>query len=506
MLSPQQPDEEAQRASEGARRAAAIRTLLQLPKNREKIDSLVVACLARDIDIHERLQRSLDQRLQKLEANLNPESKHARDLFVRRHELERDMESLRQLVENDNRSATVTERQNQLDELAECIKQQRTDLLEVMQSLKLVWRAIEERRQAATTFKGHIGSLAQTVQGLQRDIGAFLDNIKLQPKMKRNIEDITEVKEIVSSFLSNADKGIENLRLAIADTQNKRDTRENVLAFVGLVEEAKDINTNAHAPNHQPIIQGKQYHRHLDSILIVSRANENKEPRPEPERPVAETPPAVLNFIATYDRFQERYKSKPPKSEPDFIKKFLNRLNVHVSCFFQRHLQLRYPGKVPLDTSGCGQPLSDIFIDLNGLKWMDIRHAMSRIEDLWQIQWAVNEGISGPKPSEKSASNKDNQQLKELGCGLDEQQGLPVLLSRSQQDQHVMTNEASTDELARSSPINEHPPESPVVNEVMSQKGGKRKVSEANCDQLSAAGSSPQPVSRPVKKMSRKKR
>jgi hypothetical protein len=96
-----------------------------------------------------------------------------------------------------------------------------------------------------------------------------------------------------------------------------------------------------------------------------------------------------------------------PDNEPEFIKKFLESLNLHVSCFFQRHLIELYPDKVRLiDLGVCQQPPS-IFINLNSLGWMSVRRAVPRIKDLRALQLAFDKGICGPP--ESLASKQDIQ-------------------------------------------------------------------------------------------------
>lgn len=90
------------------------------------------------------------------------------------------------------------------------------------------------------------------------------------------------------------------------------------------------------------------------------------------------------------------YKSTKVDNEPQFIKTFLNEINIHSSCALQRHLLNIYPKKVTLRPPEVSQQPPNIFIELLGMRWKDIRRAIPKIHDLRSLQWAVNEGISGP--------------------------------------------------------------------------------------------------------------
>ncbi|KAI3329263.1 hypothetical protein HD806DRAFT_519489 [Xylariaceae sp. AK1471] len=419
-----------------------------------------------------------------MEAKLEPESDHTCDLLIRMHEVEKDAKGLRQLVEKNDWTATETERKEaQLNKLTDSIKQHVTEMAEVMQGLKIIEEAIEEGRQATNAVKGGLEPLAQAVQDLQRDINEIRnDHTKVQPDIKRNTEDITKMKESTANFSRNLEKDIEDFKLAIADIKDKHDTHEKLLARVGPIEKAMDQSTNDnHASDQPPNSQG-----------------------PEPERPAAQAPPAVLDFVAIYERFKQQYKSKAPEYEPDFIKKFLKRLNVHVSCYFQRYLRLKHPDMVPLVTPGFGQPFPSIFIDLSHLQWMDIRRAINRMKDLRYLQWAFDEGLSGLP--ENSTLKQGIQQQKESGREPDGEQDLPVPMNRPQRNQHVTAGILSTDELARQSLIHEHSLDSLLVKKGTLEKGVKRGISEAKCDQPFALGLGfPDPGLRPAKKMYRKK-
>ncbi|KAI1813266.1 hypothetical protein GGS20DRAFT_554173 [Poronia punctata] len=112
--------------------------------------------------------------------------------------------------------------------------------------------------------------------------------------------------------------------------------------------------------------------------------------------------PAIAEFVVTFNRFSDIYKSQKPESEAEFIRKFLGSVNVHASCSLQRRLLSHYhrSSKVslmPLGTGGLCESYPTVFIEPNAIDWYSVKRVL-KSRSLSFIRTAIDEKLCGPPP------------------------------------------------------------------------------------------------------------
>ncbi|KAI1431707.1 hypothetical protein GGR50DRAFT_43873 [Xylaria sp. CBS 124048] len=345
-------------------RIARLRELLKQPSSKDRVAPLVTALMARDVDLHERMLTDLANRVQQIEAST--QSEDTGRLLERMQNIEEDAKSLRQLITEVGQSVTETKAdQRQLQvELTNAIDQNRARIVDAEQQLEAIGEKTEERLKTNAEIMEILGAMAKNRQRLQRNVDEIKNALEgMQPTPVS--EKMTKVFKLTAEYLNHTS--------FIAGMESKQGTGDgptgNISAWKGSVEEAIDQSTDGNEP-------------HLYEF------------------------PAITDFLVIYDQFVEIYKYTPPKNESQFIQSFLGSLNVHVSCAVQRQLLKICPSKAALATVHADQSASNIFIDLGRMDWKTIRRAIPKIKDLRILQWALNEGLTGPPPSRTAKEEK----------------------------------------------------------------------------------------------------
>ncbi|KAJ2986788.1 hypothetical protein NUW58_g4864 [Xylaria curta] len=367
------------------RRVAMLRELLQQSKSSKEVALLVTAMTAQNVDIHERTLTELADRLQQMEAALSSDSEDtARHIQELRRAIEHDAKDLRELIQANEQSIDARADQDKLYlELAEVVKQHGTAIAGFRQVLQTTHETIEAQQQTANEVKESLGTVVQRMKSSQSNLNKLKDNLKQNPSTTAIIERIMMLEERVAERF--------NVVKAVGSIQLPPVSIDETLSCGRAVENATDQPPNENTEK-QPHNENAGERPPNDACTSSSTAQK----RMVPAAIILRDWPAIARFIDTYKKFKGIYISNKPKSPRKFIGTFLSELNVHVSCFFQRHLLKIYPQKVALIASDFGEPSPNIFIKLGGLTWNDIRRALPALRDWRAIQWAFDEGMSGP--------------------------------------------------------------------------------------------------------------
>jgi len=114
--------------------------------------------------------------------------------------------------------------------------------------------------------------------------------------------------------------------------------------------------------------------------------------------PLGRVDAVVADFVSVFTGFNARYKSKKPQNETNFIKKFLESVNIHASCALQRYLLSECPpGTVSIAPLNVDPALASVFIEPTGLDWSCIKDTL-RSRSLSFIRKAFDEKLCGPPP------------------------------------------------------------------------------------------------------------
>lgn len=207
----------ARRHDKVARRADSIKALLELPKNEDIHSSyLVFACTVRDVDMHGKRIADLSQRIQRVQDEVKPKCHQISDISVRLHELARDTNKLRQLVE-DNESTASDARGRQddhLNELRETIKQHSTGMAENKNQLEAVTKMLETLQEANSKVDESCRNLGQAVEVMQQDIKEHrIDPTKVDPRIGGLVQDIATLKERMEHHSDNEMKTLDDVKL-----------------------------------------------------------------------------------------------------------------------------------------------------------------------------------------------------------------------------------------------------------------------------------------------------
>ncbi|KAI1150214.1 hypothetical protein F4825DRAFT_452690 [Nemania diffusa] len=360
-------------------KVATLRAFLQQPNCRQRVAPLVTALMARDVDFHERLLTDLRNRVQKIGDGLDSESEHAGQVLERINNIEQDAKGLRQLVQGDEQRAIEARADyDQLKaELTDAIAQLSAEMTSLGSHLQVIEGAIDGQRQTATGVKETLDTTAQIIGGLQADINVLKGSIENMPFATQVSEVIEKLEEKIRESFDRSSETIEHLTLSLPTIKNNMDIHEDS-AYGRPVQGAIDKS-----------LQNQGLTLGLGHSTTIKEHETSKQPK-------LQSWPAIAEFLAIYEHFIGMYKSTKVDNEPQFIKTFLNEINIHSSCALQRHLLNIYPKKVTLRPPEVSQQPPNIFIELLGMRWKDIRRAIPKIHDLRSLQWAVNEGISGP--------------------------------------------------------------------------------------------------------------
>ncbi|KAI8632041.1 hypothetical protein F5Y19DRAFT_492953 [Xylariaceae sp. FL1651] len=377
-----------QPSREARERAVAIRALLQKPKNGDKVALLVQALIARDVDIHGKMLTNLSRKVQQMQDdqdNLTGECRHQDRLAKRMQAIEEDVQGLEELAKIGQRETSKSE-EDQVslrESLANAVEQHRAQMTEVNKTLESIQKVIKHLQQDTNEIRDRI-------RKAQSDFTPVPDDISKLKKAEANLVSKVEAMNIKLAQLStdldaNVSKvddtdsrldkysaDVERNKLAIAEIKNQQGTHSDFFARL-------ESNENALLqtfPDHKPP-------RGVESGCATSHL-----PRGNPSL-------AISDFTRIYHHYSERYRTERPESDPKFIKMFLEELNEHASCWFQRHLLDKYPNTVQLVDLDMGQRHPTVFIHLDGLDWKHIKHAAHRT-DLRLLQTAVDEAITGP--------------------------------------------------------------------------------------------------------------
>ncbi|KAI1430093.1 hypothetical protein F5Y12DRAFT_222125 [Xylaria sp. FL1777] len=372
-MSPSQQDD-----AEACARITKLRDLLQKPSSADKVRPLVAALLAQKVDIHEKMLTDLGTRAKQMEENISNESEHTIHITKQVHNIEQDVMSLRQLIQtNEQRDTESGADLHQLDvRLTEAIKQNHTETIGLEQSIQVIGEAMEKQQEAANGVVESLRNLGQHMTSLKRDFHELKNGIEKVPFSTTITRSIAKLEERMMEYFDRNSNDAGNTLMSPEIIKNQLDTHEK-LACGSPAQDAIDQPTiDDRSPSDSPTSQGQQ----------------------KQKQPSLDNWPAIAEFLTTYEASKAAYKSQKPESDPEFITNFLNSLNVHVSCALQRHLSEIYPYKVVLVAFSVGQPTPNIFIRLCDLRWIDIRRAIPKMKNLKDLQWAVNEGISGPSP------------------------------------------------------------------------------------------------------------
>ncbi|KAI2638122.1 hypothetical protein GGS21DRAFT_509857 [Xylaria nigripes] len=350
MMTPPEPSN-----AEARQRIAKLRELLQQPSSKDKVAPLVTALMARDVDLHERMLTDLSIKVQQIEAA--GKSKDTSCLSERMHSIEQDAKSLRQLITEVDQNVVDTKAdQNQLKvELAKAVDQNYSRIANVEQHLKIIGEAMEQRQRTSDEIMDILDAMVKNRQRLQRHINQTRNGLKGLQTDTPLADNITRLIGLMTEYLDQTS--------FISDIKHKQDTSEK-------------------STRNMPACKGPP--------------GDVKDPSKGPNQSQLHEFPAITEFLVVYDKFIETYKSTRPANEADFITNFLNSLNVHVSCAVQRQLLQIYPKKVVLAATCTGEQSPKIFIDLDRIDWKTIRRAIPKIKDLRVLQWAFNNGLSGP--------------------------------------------------------------------------------------------------------------
>ncbi|KAI1824518.1 hypothetical protein F4861DRAFT_505973 [Xylaria intraflava] len=352
-----------QSSTDTRQKIVRLQELLKQPSSKDRVAPLVTALMARDVDLHERMLTDLSKKVQQIEATTRSE-KTGR-LLERMHNVEQDAKSLRQLITAVDQSVTETKAgQDQLKaELTTVINQNCARIADAEQHLKTIGEMMEQRQQTNSEIMEFLRAMTRNRQSLRRnidDIQNGLQGMRSTPIKKS----ITKLIELMAEYLDQT-------------------------SFIPGISKTND--TSDKSAGNMPTGKGS-----AGDMIDQSKGNIGSNQNQLQEFP------AITEFLLIYDEFIEIYKFTPPKDESKFIETFLGSLNVHISCAVQRQLLKIYPNKVALVTMRAGQQFPNIFIDLNRMDWKTIRHAIPKIKDLRVLQWALNEGLSGPSLNQPS--------------------------------------------------------------------------------------------------------
>ncbi|KAI1125939.1 hypothetical protein F5Y10DRAFT_294213 [Nemania abortiva] len=382
---PQQPE------TETSRKVAALRGFLQKETSRTRVAPLVSSLIARNIDIHERMLTDLRNKFQQMKDSLSSESEHADRVSKRLQNIEHDVKSLRQLIqENGQRDVKDGANIDQVKtELVDAVQQVATKTTSLEKHLQTIEAAIEGQRQTTDGIKGNLDTTAQHIVVLQHDIEKLKSNPDKESVATSVLDSIAKLEEkIAKHFDQNSEPDIKHYLETI--TTNLDLVKNSSYQCPINSKTGQSINNEDHTSRPGHSITTSQEHE-----LATSN------------QPDLQSWPAIVDFIATYEHFREIYKSKEISNETQFMKAFLSKINVHVSCALQRHLLDIYPNKAALVSLKVGQQPPIIFIRLGRMRWNDIRRAIPKITDLKSLQWAVDEGISGPLPTQISRQDPE---------------------------------------------------------------------------------------------------
>ncbi|KAI0486531.1 hypothetical protein F4859DRAFT_373197 [Xylaria cf. heliscus] len=364
---------------EARRRVAILRGLLQQLQqlsSKDNVAPLVAAITARDVDIHGRMLTDLGNTMRQIQSSLDSNSEHTARVREQMHRIDQDVKSLQELTQEDSQRGIDTRQDpDQLRaELAAAINQLATDTTRSRQPLQALQEAIEGLHQIISQQREIIDAFGQRIESLQCDISVVRDGLEKEPFATPVLERIAKIEEMIVRYFPRDSEDAETIKPSPSTIKTTPDHQ-------GVLEH----------PINQPI---------NDTHALGGDPTSQIEPTPK--QPNLADWPAIVDFITTYERYLENYKSDKPDDDLKFIESFLDELtkvNIHASCAFQRYLLETYPKKVVLISSEVGQQSPDIFVKLVRMRWSDIRRAIAKHKDLRIFQWASNDGILGPSPA-----------------------------------------------------------------------------------------------------------
>ncbi|KAJ8129971.1 hypothetical protein O1611_g3658 [Lasiodiplodia mahajangana] len=367
-----------QPTTEVSHKVAVLRGLLQQESNRPKVAPLVACLVARNVETHERMFTDLGNKLQKVQNGLSSESEHAIRISERLHNIEEDVKSLRQLIQRDEKDIVAGADLDQLEtKLADAVKQMSTQTANVKKRFQTIEGMIQEQQQTTAMMKE---TTAQRIASVQRDINEFKHYLEKLLSTPPVLESIEKLEEKTANRFDQDPKGY--IKRCLETIATKVDLNEHpscVRPVSGAMDQSIDDKT------------------HTSSLDYSMTSCEESSTQPD-----LKLWPAIAEFVTIYEHFRGKYKSEEIANEQQFIETFLSEMNVHVSCALQRHLLDIYPKKVALIPLEVGQQSPSIFIGLSHMKWSMIRRAVPKISNLKSLQFAVNEGISGPTQTQIS--------------------------------------------------------------------------------------------------------
>ncbi|KAI0114047.1 hypothetical protein GGR51DRAFT_476083 [Nemania sp. FL0031] len=369
-----------QLSTEISHRVAALREFLQQESSRPRVAPLVASLIARNVETHEKMLTDLGNKVRKMEDDLSSGSEHAGRISERVHDIEQDAKSLRQLIHGDEKRCikTKADLDKLQDKLTDAVTQISTEMANVEKHLQIIESVIQGQKQTAVNATE---TTAQHIASVQRDINEFKRYLDKLPPTSPVLESIAKLEEKMANYF---------------DT----DPTANVKRYLETATTKLGINENPAPPYllSGTIDQSINSEDRTSSLDYSTTSHKQEESR----QPDLKLWPAITEFVTIYEHFKERYRSEGVENEPQFIETFLSEMNVHASCALQRHLLDLYPKKVALIPLAVGQQSPNIFIGLSHMKWSMIRRAVPKINDLKSLQFAINEGISGPTQAQIS--------------------------------------------------------------------------------------------------------